>query len=174
MGRNPDQDRETWRRENPLLKLIRVLQTAYQVGYTSLSSPTGVLLDTLLDLSLLLKEDFLSPKLGRKLNRDIKFLYSAPQDELGNTKSISVGPKSEREFGDPDGFNFFKEFAIFVLGIKNHLPIRQAFLELAKRLRFIPPTKLEVPKAKEHTTSSSRKSKRLKVRAYWKRRRSSK
>lgn len=139
---------------------IAILQKALAMGFRSGSSPTEELMDMGIDICLLLRDRFLNPRLGTKVTQGIKFLENAPQDDLGNTRSIRVGRTRNREFDDPDGSSFFTGIASILVDLKAHKPLRPAFLELVKMFQHQePPAKPEKPSRRSPSASSRKKKK---------------
>lgn len=90
--------------------LIASLQAARKAGFESLSSPVEPLLETAIDVCLLLSSSFEEGKKSQAENPEIRFLDV--QDSLGNPKSIKVW-KNQKWFWNPQLAEIFRKLASF-------------------------------------------------------------
>lgn len=131
-------------------------------GFASLSSPTVVLLESAIDLSLALRDAYASedrPKLG--LNPTIGF--SQKVDDLGNQKSFKIF-KDQKGYSDPESEEFFNSLAEFFVLVKRHRPIKASFAEAFS-------TYLSSPLEGEDRTNSERTRTKVKISSYHRRQR---
>jgi hypothetical protein len=90
--------------------LIASLMAARKAGFESLSSPVEPLLETAVDVCLLLASSFEEGKKKQAANPEIKFL-DVP-DSLGNPKSIKVF-KNQEWYWNPQLAEIFRKLASF-------------------------------------------------------------
>jgi hypothetical protein len=106
--------------ENKLRNLIATLQTALKYGFESSSSPIEILFEVVVDLILQISESLTLGVQSLKANEGIKFLENAPQDALGNTRSIRI--REVRKFlWDPAAAQEVKQTALDLVALKNRL-----------------------------------------------------
>jgi hypothetical protein len=98
-----------------LKELIQALEKAYMVGFASQSSPVDLLIDVMIDTSLLLK-GFLLEKKDVSKNPGIKFLETQ-QDVLGNPKQVQI-PELIMDWYNPNASKFFASLAVELVKMK--------------------------------------------------------
>jgi hypothetical protein len=114
---------------NELRALIHTLELALKGVYSTFtSSPVDLLLESAIDLSLLLSNEFLE---GGKINRKnpgLKFLDQI-SDPLGNPKQIRLNFESD-VLWDPQAAQFFKRLAGFFVRLRRGDAFNGAFMAL--------------------------------------------
>jgi hypothetical protein len=124
-----------------LKRLIETLQLAHSMGFSSNSSAVEILLevaiDTTLQISSLLKEG----SLGRRNNKEIRFLDDEVQDELGNSRQISFA-KKRKFYWEPEAEDLLRQFTSFLVLLKHQSPLPSSLIEQGKRglMNFNKPT----------------------------------
>lgn len=108
-------------------RLIAALKVAKSAGFESLSSPVDLVLDACIDFSLELSDLLDQGAQERQANPSLKFLEKAKADALGNTRSVRIF-KSRQWYYDPEAAEFIRNFASFLVAIKNREPYIKAFM----------------------------------------------
>jgi len=144
-----------------LQQLIEQLQLAQRMGFSSSSSPTRVLLEIAIDALLQLSEAFQRPELaGERLNQDLKFLDLDKPNALGNSKSVTVGPKNANSYYSELASRVLKLDLIPFLILLKRQKYVEAFLGLRHALSILENSD-EIPeesqKRKQHPKSSTDK-----------------
>jgi hypothetical protein len=148
---------------------LRAIQEAYSLGFSFSSSPIDLLLETGIDLSLILAEAYRVGQTERQTNPEVKFDYGK-SDPLGNPLSRKVF-KTRRVLEDQAAAKFFKQLARLLVLLKRREPFDKAFMALVgKDLKLEPPIQSE--RARSPTTKAvSRRKSRNEI-AYYRRRNS--
>jgi len=118
-------------------ELIKALQSAQQMGFSSLSSPVDALLETGIDLFLILSSLFTEGAQERIKNPEIKFSRTQV-DSLNNPKQIRLR-KTQKEFWDPQLSKMFRKLASFLVLVKNRKPDALPFMRSVFRTAHSPP-----------------------------------
>jgi hypothetical protein len=112
-----------------LKMLIEALQTALKYGFSSGSSPLRPLLESMIDLSLLISKCFIEgSEEDESINPGLKF-SETEQDPLGNAKQIRVSFDTPMRW-DPEAGKFFKALASFIVRLNRGDAFRGAFMAL--------------------------------------------
>lgn len=109
-----------------IIDTLSVLKTALSRGYSVQSSPVDLLLESILDLALILKREFFEGSFARKLNPSLRF-SKRYQDPLGNPKQIKF-QKSSKFYQDDQAADFFEGLALVIKLIKEQKPVKAAFM----------------------------------------------
>lgn len=153
-----------------LNEFLQIMKEAQKYGYEISdessyfgSSPIEVLLESMVDILLLLKDYFRLGVLGKKRNTGLRFSqrYSDP---LGNPKQIKISYPQDFFF-DPDAEEFFTALALCFIAIrKSKGNVKKSFHDFSDRLSLtpkIPPTKRKANKQKANQFYWRRHIKRL-------------
>lgn len=112
-------------------ELIKFLETCLQTGFElSTSSPIDILLDALIDLSLLLKISYKEGGKERKKTPGLKFSERF-QDPLGNPRQTKIHFESQIAW-DPQAAEFFAALGSLGVRLKNGDSFKGAFMALIK------------------------------------------
>jgi hypothetical protein len=108
-------------------QMIETLQSLESAGFSSQSSPISILLEALIDLSLQVGIAIHESRPGRRLNQGLLFDDKGPADELGNSRQVRIGNKTEPVLWDPQGKKFFHALAAFFVDLKKTQNILVSF-----------------------------------------------
>jgi hypothetical protein len=146
--------------------IISLLEKAKRFGFSSRSSPIDILLETFVDLCLLLRDSFKEGAPERAKNVGLKFLETQ-QDVLGNPKQIKVFTPS-KWYWSPEASKIFESLASFGVLVKKQKPIKDSFMESFKGSSLITPP-VQKPKQTTKQKNIARRAKKAQT-AYFRRR----
>jgi len=108
--------------------LIKVLETARDLGFNSLSSPVSILLEAGIDVMLLLRKSFIEGTFKAKPGVNPSLIFSeTEQDALGNPKQIRITHKDDKFAWDPELSEIFTQLTSFLVLVKNQDPTAKKF-----------------------------------------------
>ena len=140
-----------------LSSLIKTLELAKKIGFSSLSSPIEMLLEIQVDLALLLSGLYKAGTQGRLDNKSIRF-SEFERDELGNPLQISFR-NPRKVYWDPDLADYYRKLARFVVETKNGVSFRKAYMAFDKVTQTCTPKGASKTNKKQCRTSSLQKRK---------------
>ena len=131
-----------------LKDLIKFLQLADKVGFSSLSSPTELLLEIQIDLALLLDNLLREGQQSQRTNKSVRF-SEIDRDALGNPKQISFFEKKRYLIWSPEAADFYKSVALFSATLKRENSFEKAFAAFRSNYsKLVPPKKIQRKVAK--------------------------
>lgn len=137
-----------------LSDLIETLKALRQSGFSTGSSPTAVLLEIFVDVSLQLKEAFKRDS-ELLLNPSLEVLPFT--DALGNSKMVSVPEFGQKFFKDPNLVDIFTNLASFGIQVKKGNNALKSFMDLLGSFKFrhkLSPDRGQAPKITKETQAS--------------------